>query len=345
MIDDALSAFGAGFGQLQQAVFEAAVQPALFRLGLGNLLEDGFEATGWLLAGVVQIAVLLLVVGPLERWRPVEPVTDRAAVRVDVLYTLIHRLGLFRLGLFVLVQPLWDLLSGHARVLGLPTLQLDAIVAPWWRGVTDTAWFSFALYLVVFDFVDYAVHRAQHGWRWWWTLHALHHSQRQMTMWSDNRNHLLDDALRASVFVIVARVIGVEPGQFVALVVATQLIESLAHANLRLPFGPILERIVVGPRYHRLHHGAGPNPAAADAVEPPGRNFAVLLPVWDIVFGTARFGGPPEPTGVRDQWPAHGGRDYGRGFWSQQWLGLVRLAHEGGRRAPDRSPNTMRQPS
>jgi hypothetical protein len=33
------------------------------------------------------------VIGALERWRPVEPVTDRAAVRVDILYTLIHRLG------------------------------------------------------------------------------------------------------------------------------------------------------------------------------------------------------------------------------------------------------------
>jgi hypothetical protein len=28
---------------------------------------------------------------------------------------------------------------------------------------------------------------------------------------------------------------------------------------------------------------------------------------------------------VRDQLPEEGGRDYGRGFWRQQWLGLIRL--------------------
>ena len=38
---------------------------------------------------------------------------------------------------------------------------------------------------------------------------------------------------------------------------------------------------------------------------------------------------PPEavePTGIRDQLPEQGGRDYGQGFWAQQWLGLKRLA-------------------
>ena len=65
--------------------------------------------------------------------------------------------------------------------------------------MTDTAWFGFLAYLLVFDFIDYWLHRAQHGASWWWGLHSLHHSQRQMTLWSDNRNHLLDDLIRDSV--------------------------------------------------------------------------------------------------------------------------------------------------
>ena len=58
-----------------------------------------------------------------------------------------------------------------------------------------------------------------------------------MTMWSDNRNHLLDDLLRDSLLVLLAQLIGVGPGQFVAIVAFTQLSESLQHANLRLWFG------------------------------------------------------------------------------------------------------------
>jgi MFS family permease len=47
---------------------------------------------------------------------------------------------------------------------------------------------------------------------------TLHHSQRQMTQWTDNRNHLLDDVLNAVIWVLVAQMIGIAPSQFVAVV-------------------------------------------------------------------------------------------------------------------------------
>lgn len=301
------------FANAQQWLFETALQPLMFHLGMANLLEDGFDATGWLLAGLLQILVLVAVVGPLQRWRPVEPVRDHATIRTDIVYTLLHRLGLFRVALFFAVAPLFDALLGRLRVAGWETLHLDAV----WPGVTDLPWASFLLYLVVLDFLNYWVHRGQHQFEWWWRLHALHHSQRQMTMWSDNRNHLLDDLLRDALMVLVAQLIGIAPGQFVAIVALTQLSESFQHANLRLWFGRIGERLWVSPRFHRMHH-------AVDTTPLGGSNFGVLLPWWDMLFGTANFALRFDPTGVRDQ--VEQGRDYGRGFWSQQWLGLKRLA-------------------
>jgi hypothetical protein len=96
-----------------------------------------------------------------------------------------------------------------------------------------------------------------------------------MTMWSDNRNHLLDDVLRDSAFVLVGLLVGIPPGQFVAVVAFTQLMESLSHANVRLSFGPVLERVLVSPRYHRLHHAIGLGHESAGARQPgrpqPGR--------------------------------------------------------------------------
>lgn len=309
------------FGDAQQWLFEQLLQPAMFELGLGNLLAEGYKATGWLLVGLVQLAIMLTLFRALERWRPVEPVTDPAAVRVDVLYTLIHRLGLFRVALFFTVDPLWDLLIGKLRVAGLPSLSIDGL----WPGVTDVAVVSFVLYLVLFDAVDYALHRAQHRFDWWWQLHAVHHSQQQMTMWSDNRNHLLDDLIRDSVFVVVALVVGIAPSQFVAVVACTQLLESLSHANVRLSFGPLMSRVLVGPQFHRLHHRIGLGHESAGRGTLGGHNFAVLFPLWDLLFGTARFDGRYEPTGIRDQLPGEGARDYGRGFWAQQALALRRM--------------------
>eukprot|EP00887_Chlorella_sp_A99_P004412 scaffold39.g4412.t1 len=242
--------------------------------GLSSFLEDAYDATMWLLVGVLQIALLVGVVGPLQRWRPVESLTDRA--------------------------------------------QLDQI----WPGVTDRPLISLVIYLLAFDAFDYFYHRAQHRYRWLWCLHAVHHSQRQMTMWSDNRNHLLDDVLHDSLVVVLSQIIGVPPGQFVAIVAITQLVQSFAHANLRLSFGAVGERLLVSPRFHRRHHSirydaSTPGPAR-------GYNFAVLFPIWDVLCRTARIDARYEPTGIHDQLLQAGGRDYGRGFWAQQWLAFKR---------------------
>lgn len=313
------------FGQIQQGVFESVIQPLVFQLGMGSFVEDAYVATGWLLVGVLQLLIMVCLMGPLQRWRPVEAGVRGPAVWVDVIYTLIHRLGLFRVAMFFSIEPVLDELFGAARLNGWDGIQLDALMAPMWPGVSDTAWASFVVYLLAFDLIDYWIHRGQHQANRWWALHAVHHSQRQMTIWSDNRNHLLDDALRDIIVAFTARAIGVPPGQFVAVVAFTQLVENFSHINARVTLGWLGERILVGPRFHRLHHAIGLGHEGERPGTLGGCNFAVLFPIWDIVFGTARFDGRFEPTGIRDQLPEHGGRDYGRGFWAQQWLGLKRL--------------------
>ena len=307
------------FSQMQLWLFESVVQPLMFAMALGNRLEEGFAATGWLLVGCLQLLVMLLVIGPLQKWRPVEVVTDRVAVRVDVIYTLIHRLGLFRVAMFFSLDPVFDALFAPLRAAGVATFHLDGL----WPGVSDTPWVSFLLYLVVFDFLQYAIHRGQHQFEWWWRLHSLHHSQRQMTMWTDNRNHLLDDVIRDIIVVVVAQVIGIAPGQFVAVVALMQLCENLQHANVRLWFGAVGERLLVSPRFHRVHHSVGIGHESQGKQTLGGHNFGVLLPWWDMLFGTANFDLRFDATGVRDQ--VEQGVDYGQGFWDQQRLGLRRL--------------------
>ena len=307
------------FADVQLWLFETLLQPLMFTLGLASRLDAGFDATGWLLVGLLQLALMLLVIGPLQWWRPVEAVTDRRAIRADIVYTLIHRLGLFRVFLFFALDPVFDVVWGHLRTLGVPTLHLDDL----WPGVTDHAWVSLLIYLVVFDFLNYAIHRAQHSFNWWWSLHSLHHSQRQMTMWTDNRNHFLDDVLRDVVTVVFAQLIGIPPGQFVAVIAFTQLCENFQHANVRIWFGTWGERLWISPRFHRVHHSIGIGHESHGRQTLGGHNFGVLLPWWDMLFNTADFERKFEPTGIRDQ--VEQGIDYGRGVWAQQRLGMRRL--------------------
>jgi sterol desaturase/sphingolipid hydroxylase (fatty acid hydroxylase superfamily) len=85
-------------------------------------------------------------------------------------------------------------------------------------------------------------------------------------------------------------------------------VESLSHANVRLSFGPVFGGCWSARSYHRLHHSIGIGHESARRRQLGGHNFAVLFPVWDLLFGTARFDGRYEPTGIRDQLPEAGAR-------------------------------------
>ena len=311
------------FAEAQGWLFEAAVQPLIFKLGLGDVVEEAFVGTEWFLLGVIELIVLYLVLRPLEAWIPVKPDLDPAARRIDFLYTCIHRLGAFGVALFFMLDPLFDAVASQLHMAGVMQLNLEDL----WPGVTDIPLVAFFVYLVVLDFFDYWYHRAEHQFNWWWGLHSLHHSQRHMNLWSDNRNHLLDDLLRDIYMAAIALVIGVEPSQYVLLIMASRMLQSLQHANVRLHFGAIGERILVSPRYHRLHHAIGVGHESHGKGTLGGCNFAVLFPIWDILFRTARFDNDFVATGVRDQLPAPEGegREYGRGFWEQQWLGIKHM--------------------
>ena len=322
------------FGNAQGWLFETIVQPFIYMSGLGEFTEEAFEGTEWFLTGACELAALYLVLRPLEWLIPVHRFGNRYARWNDFVYTLIHRLGLFSIAIFFTLDPLMDSVAAMLRFDDFRPFNLESL-APGMSPLT-----SFLIYLVVLDFFDYWYHRAQHQMNWWWGLHSLHHSQQDMNLWSDNRNHLLDDLLRDMYMAFIALVIGVEPAQYVLLISITRALQSLQHANVRIHFGWLGERLLVSPRFHRMHHAIGLGHEAKTKGGVYGCNFGVLLPWWDIIFRSANFSPTWEKTGVRDQLPhqdAGGkrvpGRDYGRGFWRQQWLGLKRMV-EFARRSP-----------
>jgi sterol desaturase/sphingolipid hydroxylase (fatty acid hydroxylase superfamily) len=324
-----IALLSASFAAAQAWLFETVVQPLLFWSGLGEFTENAFEGTEWFLIGVCELVLLWLVLRPLEALIPVHAFNDRRARWNDFIYTVVHRLGAFTLVIFFLLDPLIDQFTAFLHLHGIHQFDLDKI----WPGVTDLPLVSFFLYLFVLDFFDYWYHRAQHNIGWWWGLHSLHHSQQNMNLWSDDRNHLLDDLLRDLFMAVIALFIGVQPGQYVLLVALSRILQSVQHANIRLHFGSVGERLLVSPRFHRLHHAIGLGHESRGRGSLGGHNFAVLFPIWDVLFGTARFGGGFALTGIRDQLapPQGKGRDYGQGFWRQQWLGLRRMVEYGQR--------------
>jgi sterol desaturase/sphingolipid hydroxylase (fatty acid hydroxylase superfamily) len=299
----------------QSWLFQALVLPALFEFGFMSWADSAYDATGVFVLGVAEVILVYALVRPLELLKPVERWTDRRAVRVDVLYTLLYRSGALPLVFFVLLDPLLSSLDIGLRAIGYLPPNLEELIP----ALQEAPLLAFLAYAIIIDFSLYWFHRAQHRLDWWWALHAVHHSQREMTLWTDDRNHVLDGLLEALWLAVLAQLIGVPGAQFAAIILLIKAVESLSHANVRFGFGSIGDRLLVSPHFHRVHHGVGVGHEGAAR----GCNFATLFPVWDVLFGTARFGGDYPATGIRDQLQ---GADYGQGFLAQQTLALARLA-------------------
>ena len=197
----------------------------------------------------------------------------------------------------------------------------------------DHPFATFLVYMVVLDLGEYWRHRLQHLLPWWWALHSLHHDQRQLTLWSDDRNHILDDVLAAVWSGTIAMLIDVPPAEYPLVMIGFRLVESLAHTNVRVGFGSVGSAFLVGPQYHRVHH-------AIEHAKPPfdrarGCNFAVILPIWDVIFGTWRREAAFPPTGVATL----AGEAVRYGYLRHQLEGFRRLAavlsHFVDRRRPD----------
>jgi len=230
---------------------------------------------------------IALVMRPIERRWGAERGEERL-VGVDRVYTALNKLGVVPLLVFVVAYPITNELDTLVRVLGFAPPRLERLIP----GLHDNALASFLAYFVLYDFAAYWVHRAQHRFGWWWALHSLHHSQRRVTAWTDDRNHILDDLLVNLVLAVFAQFVGVQPDDFVLILIVGRLVESFSHIGLDLGFGRLGARLLVAPRFHRLHH------ALADARDPHihDHNFAAVFPVWDMLFGTARFDTRPRPT-------------------------------------------------
>ena len=299
---------------LQAMLFEHLIEPVLYSAGLITWADDAYEWLGDALLGLAFITILYAVMRPLEAWVPFERWTSRRGVRIDVLYTLLERTGFLQMTFFLLFLPvsstieIW--LHGHGY---LPRNLEDLF--PWLR---SHPFVSVMAYLLVIDFFEYWRHRMQHQFHWWWGLHCIHHTQRTMSLWTDSRNHVLDSLIKWAWLAALANVIGVAGTQFLFLVLVKQGVESLSHANVRFGFGPVGERLVVSPRFHRVHHTMG----IGHQGRYRGCNFASVFSLWDVLFRTARFDLAPGPTGVLDQ---RDGVDYGEGFWAQQRVGLARM--------------------
>jgi sterol desaturase/sphingolipid hydroxylase (fatty acid hydroxylase superfamily) len=133
------------------------------------------------------------------------------------------------------------------------------------------------------DAANWLAHLADHRITPLWRLHTIHHSQEELSVLTSFRAHPLMHTTGFFISTLVALAMMGERSLAPALITSYVCLGTLPHANVGWSFGP-LGRVIVSPAYHRRHHSAE---GEHDV------NLAVVLPVWDMLAGRARF---PERT-------------------------------------------------
>jgi len=228
-------------------------------LGLRHGVEPGIAL---LVVNVVVLAIVLAAEQLAPHRRAWTPFTDAQSVN--------------DLGHGILQSQLGERLGGLALV-GATTAAVGLRGAgPLWPAEWPMA-LQVALGIVVADGLDYWKHRWLHtdaGWR----LHALHHGITRLHALRAARSHFGEVTLRFAVVYAPLVAIGA-PGA--VLVWHSALIGTLGvigHSNVRLRLPPVAHRLLMTPHVHRLHHAE--ERALSDS------NYANILPLWDVVFGT-----------------------------------------------------------
>ncbi|MEX2617076.1 MAG: extracellular solute-binding protein [Alphaproteobacteria bacterium] len=147
-------------------------------------------------------------------------------------------------------------------------------------------------HFILDDATKYLVHRALHRWPVLWAFHKVHHSAETMTPLTVYRTHPVEgllftlrgifvQAVVIAVFVYyfgdrvdLVTVLGANLFVFVFNVTGA----NLRHSHISIGYGRVLERLLISPAQHQLHHSSDPRHH--------DRNFGMALAVWDWVGGS-----------------------------------------------------------
>ncbi|NPD15537.1 sterol desaturase family protein [Xinfangfangia sp. D13-10-4-6] len=153
----------------------------------------------------------------------------------------------------------------------LSHLSLD-LAASW------PVWLVWLVAIIGWDFCFYWLHRLHHKFRLLWAVHVVHHEGEHFNLSLAIRNSWYS-SLASIPFFLPLALIGVPLPVFITVSVIHYGIQMMNHSALTPHLG-WLERVLVTPAHHRIHHVA--DRAYSDS------NYAGSFVIWDHLFGTYR---------------------------------------------------------
>ncbi|MCB9765549.1 MAG: sterol desaturase family protein [Alphaproteobacteria bacterium] len=182
---------------------------------------------------------------------------------------------------------------------------------------------AFGVGFVVYDLMFWVAHVAGHRVRLLWCFHAVHHTSEEMRLVAAVRGSALDFVYLPWFFVWIP-LLGVHPSVVLIVEAFGRIWGVLTHVHPRF-VGRLgaLDRWLVTPSVHRVHHGR--NPAYID------QNFGEVLTLWDHLFGTWAPEVEPPDYGVLEPVDAGSLADIQLSPWRDLWRDVRAASGLGGR--------------
>ncbi len=218
----------------------------------------------WALVAVFLLLLVLEAAFPLRR----RTRTRRQRLPVNFAFTG----GVMAVGLLV-VRPLALAVSYWATQRNFGLLHVVSLPTP----------ATVLLGLVLMDLTFYWWHRANHRFFILWRFHGVHHVDPDLDVTTAARFHFGEVLYSTAFRLLQVGLLGVDAYTFMVYEVAYQAANLFQHANLRLPL-PLeraLNKILVTPRMHGIHHSV----VSAEV----GSNFSVVFRWWDALHRTLRL--------------------------------------------------------
>jgi len=135
------------------------------------------------------------------------------------------------------------------------------------------------LAVLVADLISWLHHLLRHKVRLFWYFHMVHHSQRDLNLFTDLRVHPVERLIEAGVKFIPFLSLGTDIAleSFVGWYMFESWYARFYHSNIKTNLG-ILRYIMVTPQSHRIHHSR--------EKQHQDKNFGAIFSIWDHLLGT-----------------------------------------------------------
>lgn len=142
---------------------------------------------------------------------------------------------------------------------------------------------DFVLGFLLMDLTFYYWHRVNHRFPFFWRFHNVHHVDPDLDVSTSFRFHFGEVLYSSGFRALQVYLLGISLFTYLVYELAFQCATLFHHSNVRLPitFERALNKIVVTPRMHAIHHSMVKDETIS--------NYSVIFRCWDLMHRTLRL--------------------------------------------------------